>query len=234
MRLSLETLELFKIISQVNSYIVLKENSNFIRVINDQMNFFIEVYTKETFPETAVFDLNKFLGIISTLGDLDSIDVEFTSKSIELKSGNRNSSLVLIDPKMVQYFQYVDKPMNLPEVYAASFVLTKDVLKELKKASNILSLEFLAIRFKDNQITLSLEDMKKTNYSNPTTDTYTVSLEGRTMNQEGECFVNLQNFNSIYLSDYTVFLFNFNDKYKIKLDCMDQYQLNYYLGALVR
>lgn len=239
MRLSEQTLDQLKILSSVNKYLTLKEDSNYIRIINDEMNLFVETYTKEKFPCTVVFDSQKFFGLCSlfeyTDADEKVVEVEFSPKEIVFVAPNKRSSIITIEPKMVSYYPYVDKPMAPTTDKLLEFSLTTKELKELKKVSSILGIEYIAIKSKDGKITISVEDLKKEYYNNPTSDSYENEAVGEVfVDTPVECYVSLQNISSLYVDSYQISLFNINGKFRVLFELDGSFPLKYYMAGLVR
>lgn len=239
MRVTQKTLDLLKVISLVNRYIVLNENSGFIRVINNEMVLFAETTVDEVFPYTTVLDSAKFFGLASFFEREEGIEIDFTPTNIIFKNEDekKSASIVALDPKMISYFPFVKREIALPpSSKEASFILTKSALKEVKQAASVLGLEHLAIRYDTSGIQVSLEELKKDYYNNPTSDLYSFSLEGETENS-GVCYLKLQYLSLLYpKSSYNVSLYSIGGKYKAVFNTTesDLGDLKYYLAGVVQ
>ena len=84
MKLSKDTLTLFKNFSTINSNLSLKPGQG-ITTISAHRNIMAEAHIAESIPvEFGIYDLNEFLGAMSLF---ESPDLEFTDKYVTIKEG---------------------------------------------------------------------------------------------------------------------------------------------------
>ncbi|MCX8008401.1 MAG: hypothetical protein N3A54_01720 [Patescibacteria group bacterium] len=235
MVLSKETIEIFKLLSQISENICVTESSNFIRVLDESFSIAADAYVKETFSATCAFNVSKLLGIYSIISEKDeNVKISFTDKFIDIVSSSRKASLTAIDPKMLTFFNFINKTVSLPSSYIASFRLEKDILKELRKAASFISTSSGSNNVIDiysdglSTIKLTLLDSK-----NPTTDIYTISCEGD-IKSEGNVRIIYDLVNKIYpQSCYNVVLYeSSNEKTKVKFE-MEDFNVVYYVSGMI-
>ena len=85
MKLSKDTVAIFKNFAGINSNLLLKAG-NKLATISAQKNVMADVTVAETFPDFGIYDLNEFLGAMSLFEDPD---LEFGDKSVTIsEAGN--------------------------------------------------------------------------------------------------------------------------------------------------
>lgn len=168
MKLSNGTIEVLKNFSTINQSIIFKPG-NIQRTISPQKNIFAEATLKEDFPiECAIYELPKFLAVLSLF---DDPELEFGENSVDIttrKSSNTiryfyaNSSLIIAPPsKSLEIEEEVDK-----------FNLDQESLSKLNKASLIMGNPDFVIEVADKNRTI-----KTTNIKNKSSNVLTVTQD---------------------------------------------------------
>ena len=153
MRLSKETFNILKNFSAINSNILIKPG-NRIKTVSSGKNIFAEVNVQEDFDtEVGIWDLNKFLGVISMF---NNPDLEFHDKYVEISNGRSSVKYYYSEPSLLTV---PPKDVKMPDVLF-SFDLDEKDLNEILKASSILQVSNLNIVAKDGEIKIMVSDEK--------------------------------------------------------------------------
>lgn len=156
MKLSDFSLSVLKNFATINEGMVLQPGKTQSTVASDK-SIFVEVNLEEQFPhEFGIYDLNQFIGNISTMGDtildFDSEYVTLSDGTILLKYYASKPALIRTPPK--------DKKIDLPKP-DVSFDLDNASLSKLLKLANMNTLPHLTIEGKKGIISVKTHD--KTN-----------------------------------------------------------------------
>lgn len=134
MKLSKETLTIFKNFASINSNITLKPG-RMINTISAGKNIIAEAVVSEEFQsEFGIYDLNEFLGVLSLFSDPD---LTFSEKYVTIKE-NKNS---------VKYFAASSNILAVVPVIKAfpdadiKFDLTSATLTQIHRVASILKVE---------------------------------------------------------------------------------------------
>lgn len=153
MRLSKETFNILKNFSAINSNILIKPG-NRIKTVSTGKNIFAEANVQEDFDtEVGIWDLNKFLGVISMF---NNPDLEFHDKYVEISNGRSSVKYYYSEPSLLTV---PPKDVKMPDVMF-SFDLDEKDLNEILKASSILQVSNLNIVAKDGEIKIVVSDEK--------------------------------------------------------------------------
>jgi hypothetical protein len=153
MRLSKETFNILKNFSAINSNILIKPG-NRIKTVSSGKNIFAEANVQEDFDtEVGIWDLNKFLGVISMF---NNPDLEFHEKYVEISNGRSSVKYYYSEPTLLTV---PPKDVKMPDVMF-SFDLDEKDLNEILKASSILQVSNLNIVAKDGEIKIVVSDEK--------------------------------------------------------------------------
>lgn len=160
MKLSKDTIAVFKNFSSINSNLTIKPGSK-ITTISSGKNIIADAVVAESFPiEFGIYDLNEFLGAMSLFADPD---LEFDSKSVTIKEG-KNS---------VKYFAAAANILTaVPNVKAfptadIEFNLSAQMLSQIQRVSSILKAADFSLVGDGETITIQVGDK-----SNPTGNSY--------------------------------------------------------------
>lgn len=163
--LSRQTMSLLKNFSTLNSNILIKPG-NLIRTITPSKNGMAEATIAEDFPvEFGIWDLNKFLGVISLFS---SPSLTFGEKSVKIFN-NTSSTITYFysEPKLLTV---PTKKVNMPKI-DFTVTMTETVFGELQKASSVIQLPSLSIQNEDGTIYANICDI-----ADPTSNSYRTVL----------------------------------------------------------
>lgn len=151
MRLSRETISVLKNFASINSNILIKPG-NVLKTKTSGSNLYAEAKIHEDFEvEVPIWDLNKFLGVISMFSNPD---LEFGEKYVDISNGKSS----------VRYFYSPPSLLTVPTrdiKFAkpiASFLLDEKDLNEMQKASSILQVSNLKIIGENGKLMINVDE----------------------------------------------------------------------------
>ena len=165
-KLTKNTQSILKNFSTLNSNILIKEG-NVIKTMSPQKNVMAQAVVEESFPDFGIWDLNKFLSVISLFSDPEFI---FEDKYVMINDGRKSSvKYYYCEPSLLTV---PTKDIKMPDS-TLSINLTDSIFNELMKASSVLQLMDLRICPSDdgNEIIAKLHDA-----SDSTNNKYYISL----------------------------------------------------------
>ena len=164
MKLSKETLNLFKNFAGINSNLLLKSGSK-IGTISAQKNVMASGSITETIPsEFGIYDLNEFLGALSLFEDPE---LDFSEKFVTIKEAGNSIKYFAADASVLTVPQ---KEITFPEPEIA-FVLTASTLALIQKTASVLRAPDLSIVGNGDKLHVIVGDKK-----NATANSYEVDL----------------------------------------------------------
>lgn len=170
MKFDVKTIEILKNFSVINTSILFKPG-NVISTVSPLKNFLARATVDITIPkEFAIYELTKFLGIISIMPDAD---IEFGDKQLNIKNDKSTLRYTYASPSMITASPYTQLTI---EDKLAQFELPYSTLSTIVKAANILELPSIGISSEDGVITV-----KAFNSEDETSNTYRVDV-GSTSN----------------------------------------------------
>jgi len=137
MKLSKETVALFKNFAGINTNLLLK-NGNKLATISAQKNVMADATVGETFPDFGIYDLNEFLGAMSLF---DDPELEFQNKFVSIKQGSMNIKFFAADASVLTAPQ---KSITFPEA-EIEFKMTSAMLNMIQKTSSVLRADDVSI-----------------------------------------------------------------------------------------
>lgn len=152
MKLSKETVALFKNFAGINSNLLLK-NGNKLATISGQKNVMADATVSETFPDFGIYDLNEFLGAMSLF---DDPELDFQDKYVSIKQGNMNIKFFAADSSVLTAPQ---KAITFPEA-EINFNITADKLTMIQKTASVLRSPDVSIVGDGSSITIVVGDKK--------------------------------------------------------------------------
>jgi len=139
MKLSEYTLSVLKNFANINSGVVLRPG-NVQKTMSDEQSILVEAELEEAFPQDfGVYDLNQFLGNISTLGDPE---LEFHDKWVNLKDSDLTVKYFGCDASLIKSPPAKGLTLDNPDV---TFDLTNATLSKLLKLASMNVLPHLSI-----------------------------------------------------------------------------------------
>lgn len=175
MKLSKETIALFKNFSGINSNLLLK-SGNKLATISAQKNVMADATVSETFPDFAIYDLNEFLGAMSLF---DDPELDFSEKFVSISQGSMKIKYFAADASVLTAPQ---KAITFP-ASDIDFTITADKLSMIQKTASVLRAADVSIVGDGSTITVVVGDKKNAtgnSFSEPvgTTDkTFKVNLK---------------------------------------------------------
>lgn len=153
MKLSKDTVNLFKNFSGINSNILLKAGSE-ISTISAQKNVMSDTTVTETFPsDFGIYDLNEFLGAMSLF---DDPELEFSAKFVTIKEGGNSIKYFAADPSVLTI---PSKKITFPDA-EIEFTLTATMLNMIHRTASVLRATDLSIVGDGERITVQVGDKK--------------------------------------------------------------------------
>ena len=163
---SKNTLTILKNFASLNSNLLVKPG-NVIKTITPSKNGMAVAVVEENFDvEFGIWDLNKFLGIVSLFS---SPTFTFGEKSVKIKNGG--DSVVNYYYSEPRLLSVPTKDVNMPEVNV-SVNLTEKNFNELQKAASVMQLPDLSFKSDSDTIVAMVSDL-----SDPTSNSYKVVLD---------------------------------------------------------
>ena len=160
---SKNTLTILKNFSSLNSNLLVKPG-NVIKTITPSKTGMAVATVEENFDvEFGIWDLNKFLGVISLF---NNPTFAFGEKSVKIKNGG--DSVVNYYYSEPRLLTYPTKDVNMPKV-DISITLTEKNFNELQKAASVMQLPDLSFKSDDDDIVAMVSDL-----SDPTSNSYKV------------------------------------------------------------
>lgn len=160
---SKNTLAILKNFSSLNSNLLVHPG-NVIKTITPSKTGMAVATVEEDFGvEFGIWDLNKFLGVVSLF---NNPTFAFGEKSVKIKNGG--DSVVNYYYSEPRLLTYPTKDVNMPKV-DISITLTEKNFNELQKAASVMQLPDLSFKSDDDDIVAMVSDL-----SDPTSNSYKV------------------------------------------------------------
>lgn len=154
MQLSLETVNTLKNFSQINPSLVVEPGSEIV-TMSPSKTIIARMITEEMFDKPfCIYELSKFLGIVSMLEDAD---YQFQENYVDIKSKIGNVKYTYADKSMV--VAPLTNKIDVTEPIA-SFQLNKTELTSLIKAASILQNDLVTISCIDGKLKVGTSDSK--------------------------------------------------------------------------
>jgi len=157
MKISASTISFFKNFSTINQSIVIKPG-NQLATMDNGISIRAMVTVPEEFPHrVAIYDLQKFLGILAMMGDCE---VEFKENKAVLKQGKQKVNFMYSNANLIK--EASTKRPKSNEVFTATLT-DKDILSIIK-SSAVLASDVLSIVGENGVATLYIGTPKSDNY----------------------------------------------------------------------
>jgi hypothetical protein len=154
MKLSKETVNIFKNFATINTNLLLTPGSK-VTTKSAKKTITGNVTVVEDFPiEFGIYDLNEFLGALALF---ESPDLEFYDKYVIIKE---NSDQIKVYKAEKGVLVYQEKEITFPEVYV-DFTLPSNVLSNIQRTSAVLHAEVLTVIGKDGQLIVQVGKQKQ-------------------------------------------------------------------------
>ena len=153
MKLSKETLALFKNYAGINSNLLLKAG-NKLSTISSQKNVMSDVTVTETFPvDFGIYDLNEFLGAMSIFEDPE---LTFEDKVRKITQGNMSIKYFAADASVLTA---PSKSITFPSA-EINFELSNQMLTMIQRTASVLKASVVSIVGADGKVTIVVGDKK--------------------------------------------------------------------------
>jgi hypothetical protein len=164
MKLSKDTVGLFKNFAGINSNLLLKQG-NKLATISTQKNVMSDTVVTETFPaDFGIYDLNEFLGAMSLFEDPE---LEFSDKYVTIKEGGASIKYFAAE---IGNLVVPQKAIVFPEA-EIEFTLTATMLNMIQKTASVLRATDLQIVGDGSKMVIQVGDKK-----NATGNTYNAQV----------------------------------------------------------
>lgn len=165
MQLNNETVNILKNFNTINQSIVFKPG-NVIATMSPSKTIMAKATIDNEIESTfGIYDLSRFLGTYSLFSNPK---IEIKDKFMTISEGKKKINYTFAEPSLI--VTPPDKEINFPEA-EVEFELTADVLAEVTKALNVLSLPELAVSGDGEKTYIQAIDSK-----NPTGDIYSIEV----------------------------------------------------------
>ena len=152
MKLSENTLSVLKNFSSINSGIVLQKG-NLQKTISPEKSILVEAEIEDALPEQfGIYDLNQFLGNVSTL---NNPDLTFSENSVLMSDGEITFNYYSCSTNLI--VSPPDKELKLKQV-DVSFNLTNANLTKLLRLASMNNLTHLSVVGKNGEIRLQTHE----------------------------------------------------------------------------
>lgn len=164
MKLSKDTLSVFKNFASINSNLSIKAGKTLVTMSTGK-NIIAKADVAEEFPiDFGIYDLNEFLG---TLSLFESPELEFTDKSVTIKEGKNSVKFFAANAQVLTPVPAM-KAFPEPDI---QFDLPQQMLSQIQRVASILKVADFSISGDGNVITIAVGDKK-----NPTGTTFDSEL----------------------------------------------------------
>jgi len=164
MKLSKDTVGLFKNFAGINSNLLLKQG-NKLATISTQKNVMSDTVVAESFPaDFGIYDLNEFLGAMSLF---DDPELDFSDKYVTIKEGGASIKYFAAE---IGNLVVPQKAIVFPEA-EIEFTLTATMLNMIQKTSSVLRATDLQIVGDGSKMVIQVGDKK-----NATGNTYNAQV----------------------------------------------------------
>lgn len=152
MKLNENTLSVLKNFSAINSGLVLQKGK-IQKTISPEKSILVEAELDDTIPdEFGIYDLNQFLGNISTLSNPDLV---FSDKAVIMNDGDIAFNYYSCSTSLIS--SPPDKELKLKQT-DVSFTLTNAILSKLLKLAAMNNLTHLSVVGKNGEIRLQTHE----------------------------------------------------------------------------
>jgi hypothetical protein len=193
MKLSTESLAILKNFAAIQPNLMFRAG-NELKTIAEAKNIVAKATITETIPQDfGIYDVNDFLSSLSLFTD-PTFNFSADGKSVNLDEGKSSLKYFFSDEASLTYPQ---KDITMPAT-DASFVLTAEVLRNLQRATSLLSVSTVAVESVGSGIVIRVQDAK-----NSTSNSYGTEVEGNNNGHNFKFHFDISNF-KILPGDYDV------------------------------
>lgn len=159
MKLSKETIGVLKNFATINDGLVFR-TGNIIRTCDPQKQILAETTIAENIPsDFAIYDLNRFLSVVSLHDENTEIELGDNNKSAYLMSGRKKTNYRLCDTTMIK--NAPEKAINMPSI-DVSFTLLSTDLDSILRSASVLGSPHVSVTSDGTKIFVAQLDSKNT------------------------------------------------------------------------
>ena len=152
MKLSENTLAVLKNFASINSGVVITEGKT-QKTIHPDKSILVEAVLEDEFPSTfGVYDLNQFLGNVTTL---KNPELTFVKDSVTISDGELSLTYLGCSPNLIVTPPNKELVLKTVDV---TFALTNVTLQKLLKVASMNSLPNLSVVGKDGELLLKIHE----------------------------------------------------------------------------
>lgn len=164
MKLSKDTLAIFKNFANINSNLTIKPGSK-LTTISSGKNIISEATIVETFPtDFGIYDLNEFLGAMSLF---DSPELDFNDKYVTIYEGKNSVRYFAASQSVLTVVPSI-KQFPTPDI---SFNLSSQMLSQIQRVSSILRVSDFSVVGDGKVISVAVGDK-----TNPTGNSFSSEI----------------------------------------------------------
>lgn len=156
LKLTAETLQILKVMQSINNSMAFKAG-NELKTISASGTVIMETVVSETIPvDFNIYELNKFLSVLTLPGMKDSAELQFND-------GDNFLTIVAGSAKIKYFFspeefvKHPGKQIKLPKVDVTA-TITKETLESFEKAASVLGHKVIQFKVEDKQLSLIATD----------------------------------------------------------------------------
>lgn len=159
MRLSKDTYNILKNFAAINSNILIQPG-NVLKTVSAGKNIYVEAKVAEDFDvEIPIWDLNKFLGVISMF---NNPDLEFHESHVIVTNGRSSVTYYYSEPSLLTV---PTRQLKMPST-KVSFDLDEQDLAEILKAASILQVSDLKMIGGEGKFRIMVDDSSQSTANN--------------------------------------------------------------------
>ena len=159
MRLSKDTYNILKNFAAINSNILIQPG-NVLKTVSARKNIYVEAKVAEDFDvEIPIWDLNKFLGVISMF---NNPDLEFHETHVVVTNGRSSVTYYYSEPSLLTV---PTRQLKMPST-KVSFDLDEQDLAEILKAASILQVSDLKMIGGEGKFRIMVDDVSQSTANN--------------------------------------------------------------------
>lgn len=166
MKISKDTLKILKNYQKINPSLIVK-SGNTIKSLSDAKNVYAIAIVEETFPDFAIYDLNKLLSVVEIMEDPD---YDFYDTHLTISNERQKTKYLYSDPTVLT-IKLPEKEITMVDIQA-EFMLRNNDISTINQFATKLSLPDLVVNIADSTLVGVVCDK-----SNPATNSHTITLE---------------------------------------------------------
>lgn len=181
MKLSKQTIEIFKNYSTINSSLAIKAGST-LKTMNENQNIMSTATISESFPiDFGIYDLVQFLSALSLF---ENPELDFQEKYVDISEGKQSIRYYYADKAMVKP---IEKKIVL-QMVDVEFSITRENLADVLRAAQVLALPEIVVTSDNGNIGVKATSTKNktSNFSSidvgaPTKDTFNIIFKAENL-----------------------------------------------------